>query len=289
MRKNYYSIFLISLLLLRSSTVNAFGIGDLVDPLGVASFVSDSFGGIFGGFIDGATSGMIDNIKAAGRELEDHFMDLLRPTIEKINTMARDLESKVNSDVQATVEHVKGAINDTIHEGYKLCIQLMDHSMEDMVKAASQVFDRVDHIEDVFFQGMNKILDKLSQLEKDVDCSIEGISTEWMNEYMTTADDGLIPNPFDHCRKELGLGFTRASSLDNYTKYKLFKCRILEKITEKSPLTDILQYCGDGQDLAARFRCLSRMSPDAVTEYTKEWVQWGVWYDTWSHSRTSTL
>jgi hypothetical protein len=162
--------------------------------------------------------------------------------------------------------------------------QLEDHTVDDILKVVSATVQQIEDVETQFFNGVNNILDKVSKILKELDCSIEGVSQSWLNQIRAISDDGFIPNPFDHCRREQSLGFTRISSLDNYSLYKFFKCRIFEKIGEKTPVNDIMGYMGEGQRTAAEMRCISRLSPKDADFYTREFVQWGQWYDAWNPS-----
>ncbi len=139
-------------------------------------------------------------------------------------------------------------------------------------------------LEEKFVQDANDLLDRIDTLIDKASCLADGVTGTILSATRAAADDGLIPNPFEPCRKEQDLGFRRVASLDNYSLYKFFKCRILEKIDSKTSLQDMLGYLGEGQRTAAQFRCMSRSSPDASKVYTKEFIQWGEWYDAWSPS-----
>ena len=39
---------------------------------------------------------------------------------------------------------------------------------------------------------------------------------------------------------------------------------------------------GEGQRTAAEMRCISRVSPKDADFYTREFIQWGQWYDAWN-------
>jgi len=206
---------------------------------------------------------------------------LLPPIIDKVNVLAEGMIAEVDDDVQLTVEHVKSAVNATIHEAARVAMQLVDHTVQEITDVILKVLGKVVRIESKFISDVGHILDHISQLEKDMDCTIEGTSAAWLNEARALADDGLIPDPTDPCRMQLGLGSKRVASLDDYTLYKFLKCRVFQHITAKTSLEDVLGYLAQGQLTAQRFRCIARDTPTMAEVYTKEFIKWGEWYNTW--------
>jgi hypothetical protein len=281
-RRRLFLPFVVLLLTTNPSVV-------LGDVFGIGHFI----GSLFSGFFGGATSEMMGNLRDALIQAEDHlFRVLLPPLISELDTLGGHLISEVDQDVQHTVEHVKDALNQTIWEGVKAAKEIEDHATEDILKVLLQAFEDVSEIEDKFFLDVNDLLDKLSQVLKDIDCSVEGVSSSWLTRIRGLCDDGLIPNPWEKCRSELGLGFTRVTSLDDFNLYKYWKCKQLEHITDKSTQTDILGNLGEGQVISAQFRCMAKMSPSMTDFYTREFVYWGEMYNAWNidswndHSKT---
>lgn len=225
---------------------------------------------------------MMSDAKAAFTSAMNTVLtDYLPSLISKVDGAMSGIANEVEADIEESVKHIRDSINDMIQKAAETAIRLSGKMMEEIENEVFKVFDHIQSVEERFFQDVDRILDKISRIIKDVDCSIEGVSGSWIAKIRAFADDGLFPNPFDACRKEQHLGRKRVSSLDNYSLYKLYKCRIMQKFTEETSITDVLGYLAEGQRTAAQWRCMARMSPKSTQFYTREFVEWGVLYDSW--------
>lgn len=227
-------------------------------------WISNMLGGFFGDIVDGATSGLIDNAKAAFRESMDYLFDhKVLPLINQLEATANRVMDHARDDINQMVDNFKKQMEELIKNAAKIATEFVDHTLEEIkTKIIDNTFDRLNQFEDKLFQDMTAILNKIDSILKEVSCYAQAIINR-----VTDAIKKTLPtlfNPWEECRVLLdnlfpgeNMKFKLVGSFTPNQLYEYRKCRLIHYLKEDSPIEGVKMAYRDLELLAGDMRCLS--------------------------------
>jgi ElaB/YqjD/DUF883 family membrane-anchored ribosome-binding protein len=233
-------------------------------PKTKCGFISDVLGRFFGGIVDGATKGMIDNAKQAFRESMDYLFDnKLQPLIHQLEATADRVLDRAKDDINAVIDNFKNQMEDLVKNAANIATEFVDHTLEEIkTKIIDSTFDRLNKFEDKLFQDVTAILNKIDEIMKNVSCYAQAIIIRITDEIKKALP--WVPNPFETCRIKLSEIFEDSSLrykfISSFTPSQLYqyrKCNLINHLTGDSPILAVRLSYMDLEFLAGDMRCLS--------------------------------
>lgn len=267
-----------------------------------------------------------DFVKSTGQEISDLFDQKLYPLASKLDYIAQarikqseELETKTKTDIEDLLNNADEKIKQTlesINEVRQAALETIgktDAYLENRINQISLVvmetlkyaqeigsdftpeeFHRklveptlaeINDIEDKLFQDANQLVDKIDEA---IDGKLELIRNE-LKKHLTHA----LPGPFDKCRQRLKIAWKPGAMLSDIELYQLNECYELSKLTENTPIDDVLKIYGQLQLNAARMAALVKNAPELKRRAIQDWLKYGVlcefWRDTIESYDTNSL
>jgi F0F1-type ATP synthase membrane subunit b/b' len=240
-----------------------------------SGWVSDLLGGFFGDIVDDATKGLIDNAKEAFRESMDYLFDnKIKDMINQIEATADRVIDKAKDDINAIIDNAKQEMQDLIDHAVEKAEEFVDHTVDEIKdKIIDEAFDRLDKFEEKLFQDLTNVLNEVDAIIKEMSCMVQAVIDRIENDIIKLLP--WLPNPFEACRENLdrlfpgqGMRWKLVSLFSPSQLYEYRKCRLLNDLTEDSPIQAIQMAYRDWEFLAGDMRCLSvAMSADLNEKY----------------------
>jgi hypothetical protein len=202
----------------------------------------------------------------------------------------------VDADVNATINHIDSSIKSIIADAAQTANALAGNVTEDILKIVSAGSDAVQKAEQTFFTDASQLLKEINAIVQKGQC-MEAAGAKQIQDQIYKVLEGLNPMyRFSSCWRSLGYGVT--TSLESLTDIQLYdyqkQCTLLNKITPNTPIggaNGILEIYAQGQLYAAEYNCIGETAgaPAFQDLMTKEWVWWGVQYNSWKNMQTNKL
>jgi len=165
---------------------------------------------------------------------------------------------------------------------------------EDILQIVSAGSDAVQKAEQTFFTDASQLLKEINAIVQKGQC-MEAAGAKQIQDQIYKLLEGLNPlYRFSSCWRGLGHGVT--TSLESLTDIQLYdyqkQCTLLINITPNTPVSGpngILEVYAQGQLYAAEYNCIGETAgaPAFQDFMTKEWVWWGVQYNSWKNMQTN--
>lgn len=221
-------------------------------------------------------------------DVDDKYKENLRLTFEEINQARAEailgLRAMIG-DVDTSLESRINQVSITIMTALKQAKEISDDFTpgafrKDLVDPA---FDRIDRLEENFFQDLNGVLDKLVGM---ADATIDNARDKLLGLLL----DGWIKKP---CRAKIGVGGflpKLVASLDDMELYRYLECLELEQIdsyiSNNSSVNPIVDSYIQLQINAARMHIRAKGLGVEELQYicTKDWIKYGQFSKFWLQS-----
>lgn len=211
------------------------------------------------------------------------YQDDLVPLVDKVNSMiladVANISATINSTAQSLLQATTKVIDDAALQAGKL-VGNVTRSVQIIIRTAET------SLEDViaqFFKDVDNVLMKIEKIVQGLNC-LEATTAEDLREGIEKTIPSFPPPQSTWCWKNCSLSPTMSvRDLEPADLYAYRKCKRLSRLTPESSVDLMLRIYSDGQLEAATFRCIgqTRSAPTFQDYMTKEWLQWGVWYNIW--------
>lgn len=241
------------------------------------------------GSIEKAGSQLIDKAQQAFEQAMDHVFDQdIVPLLDKVEAAINAGIDKVDKDVNATIDHVLRSIERIIQDAAQTANALASNVTHDVEVIISKAASAMEQVVDTFYQDASRLLFEINEIVKKGQC-MEAGGAKQIHDQIYKLLKALNPfYRFSACWRDLD--YKISMSLEDLTDIQLYnyqkECTLLNKITPTTPIEGpggILETYAQGQLYAAEYYCIGETAGAPAFEdiFSKEWLWWGVQYNTW--------
>ncbi len=247
-------------------------------------------------FIEEESSKLIGQAEQAFEQAMDYVFDQdIIPLLDKAEAAIDAGIDKVDKDVNETINHIESSIETIIHDAAETANSLASNLTHDIEEIISKAASAMVQVEKTFYRDASHLLDQINQIVQKGQCMEAGGARQ--------IQDGIYRllkalNPYyrlSRCWRSMGYKVTM--TLEDLTDIQLYnyqkQCTLLNKITPNTPIEGpggILQTYAQGQLYAAEYYCIGETAnaPAFQDVLSKEWLWWGVQYNTWRNIGMTT-
>ena len=241
------------------------------------------------GSIESVGSQLIDKAEQAFEQAMDHVFDQdIVPLLDKVEAAINAGIDKIDKDINETINHVLSSIETIIQDAAQTANALASNLTHDVEVIISKAASAMEQVVDTFYQDASRLLSEINQIVQKGQC-IEAGGAKQIQDQIYKLLKSLNPlYRFSACWRDMGYKITM--SLEDLTDIQLYnyqkQCTLLNKITPTTPIEGpggILETYAQGQLYAAEYYCIGETANAPAFEDTmsKEWLWWGVQYNTW--------
>ncbi len=240
-------------------------------------------------FINEEASKLIGTAEQAFEKAMDHLFDQdISPLLDKVEAAIDAGIDKVDKYVNDTINHIETSIETVISDAAQTANALASNLTHDVEEIISKASSSVLQIEKLFYLDASRLLTQINLIVQKGQC-METSGAKQVQNAIYKLLKAL--NPYyrlSACWRSLGYKLTM--SLEDLTEIQLYnyqkECTLLDKITPTTPIEGpggILETYAQGQLYAAEYYCIGETAnaPAFQDVLTKEWLWWGVQYNTW--------
>ena len=247
-------------------------------------------------FIEDEFSKLVGQAEQAFEQAMDHVFDQdISPLLDKVEAAIDAGIDKVDKVVNETINHIESSIEKIIHDAAQTANALASNLTHDIEEIISKAASAIVQVEKTFYRDASHLLAQINQIVQKGQCMEAGGAKQ--------IQDGIYKllkalNPYyrlSSCWRKMGYKITM--TLQDLTDIQLYnyqkECTLLNKITPNTPIEGsggILQTYAQGQLYAAEFYCIGETAnaPAFQDVLSKEWLWWGVQYNTWRNIGITT-
>jgi hypothetical protein len=212
-------------------------------------------------------------------DVDDKYKENLRLTFEEVNQARAEailgLRAMIG-DIDTSLEGKINQVSITIMTALKQAKEISDNFTPGAIRKdlVDATFDRIDRLEENFFQDLNGVLDKLAGI---ADATIDNARDKILGPLL----DGWVKEP---CRTKIGVGGflpKLVASLDDMELYRYLECLELEQIDSYMSNNRSVKLIIDSyiqlQINAARMHIRAKGLGVEELQYicTKDWIKYG--------------
>ena len=210
------------------------------------------------------------------------------PLLDKVEAAVNAGIDKVDKDVNETIDHILSAIETIIQDAAQTANALASNVTHDVEEIISKAASAMEQVLDTFYQDTSRLLAKINQIVKKGQCMEAGGAKQIQDEIYRLLKSLNPLYRFSACWRDQGYKVTMTledlTDIQFYTYQK--ECTLLNKITPTTPIEGpggILDTYAQGQLYAAEYYCIGETAnaPAFEDALSKEWLWWGVQYNTW--------
>jgi hypothetical protein len=227
----------------------------------------------------------------AFKQAMDHVFDKdILPLLDEVVAVIDAGINMVDKDVNETINHIESSIRVIIHDAAQTANAVATGHIEKVIHEAATTMEEV---ENTFYKDASNLLTHVNQIVWKGQC-MEASGAKQIRDGIHRLLESL--NPYYQlvsCWR--GLGYKPSMTLQDLTDMQLYnyqkQCTLLNKITPTTPIKGaggILETYAEGQLYAAEYYCIGQTasSPSFQDVLFKEWLWWGVQYNTWKNRMT---
>ncbi|HLP87994.1 MAG TPA: hypothetical protein VK184_05225 [Nostocaceae cyanobacterium] len=263
-------------------------------------------GWFFGGLVKKFEQSAKDIIKESSQEISNLFEHKLKPLANQFDYVSQQrvqeieaLETQTKADIENLLNHADEKVKGNLEEINKLREQVIKDSQQTISQTnfylenrINQLFlavmeaisgvdgslQRVENLENQLFQDASQIIDKIDEA---IDGKLEFIKNQLIKHL-----HHALPNPFDKCKRQLGIAWKPGAAISDIQLYKLNQCYELSKLNENTPIDQVLETYGQLQYNAAMMAALVRRSPELRRIAIEDWMRYGMLCEFWRNIMT---
>ena len=239
--------------------------------------------------IESVGSELIDKAAQAFEQAMDHVFDQdIIPLLDKVEAAVNAGIDKVDKDINETIDHILSAIETIIQDAAQTANALAGNVTHDVEVIISKAASAMEQVVDTFYQDASRLLAEINQIVKKGQCMEAGGAKQIQDDIYKLLKELNPLYRFSACWH--ALGYKISMSLEDLTDIQLYtyqkECTLLNKITPTTPIEGpggILDTYAQGQLYAAEYYCIGETANAPAFEdvLSKEWLWWGVQYNTW--------
>jgi hypothetical protein len=240
-------------------------------------------------FIQKEGSQLVVKEEQAFKQAMNHVLEDISPLLDEVVAAIDAGINKADSNVNDSIYHIEGSIRVIIHNAAQRTV--VAHDIEEVIHEAASAMEQV---ENMFYWDASKLLTQINQIMHKGQCMEAGGAKQIRNEIYKLLKSQNSYYHLSSCWRSLG--YKASMTLQDLTDMQLYsyqkQCTLLNKITPTTPIKGpggILGTYAQGQLYAAEYHCIGETtsSPSFQDVLFKEWLWWGVQYNTWKSRMTS--
>jgi hypothetical protein len=222
--------------------------------------------------------------QAMGYVFEEDISPLLDKAIATIDT---DIE-KVDRSINKTIDRIESSIRVIIHDAAQTAGALASNMTRGIEEIIHKATNAMGQVENTFYKDASNLLTQINQIVQKGQC-MEASGAKQIRDGIYKLLESLNRYyQLSSCWQSLG--YKASMSLQDLTDMQLYnyqkQCMLLSKIAPTTPIEGpggILETYAQGQLYAAEYYCIGENagSPSFQDMLLKEWLWWGVQYNTW--------